>query len=460
MSTAELAEVWQALCGSAELPAPASLSGPRDVLPSVLPVIELGAAAVGASLLAASVLQSVRSGGAVEPVALETVELALALRSERYVRHDGQSLASTFAPLSRFARTADGWIRLHANYPWHRQRLLQVLGTSEDPEAALAAVARWPSQQLEEAIFAAGGCAAVVRTPAEWQAHPQGAVIARLPLLEQTPGGEAAPDTNLAASGPLPASGVRVLDLTRVIAGPVCTRTLGAHGADVLRIDSPELPESENHSVDAVLGKRSALLDLRQQPDRRRFDELLTQAHVLVQGYRPGALAQFGLGADELAARHPGLVVLSLSAWGHTGPWSGRRGFDSLVQAASGIATSEAEGADVPGVLPAQLLDHATGYLGAAAVLLALAERYQHGRGRHIRLSLAQTAAWVLRQPQQPKVPTPAIDPRPFLVNFGNIDVVKPPGRIGGRELEWPGPPARYGTDAAIWRVPAGTAGV
>jgi len=462
-----LAEAWRALSGdgvdtppgAGALPAAARLTGPAEALASVFPVTQLGSAAVLASLLAAAQVQAVRSSGPLPAVELDTAHLACAVRSERYLSLNGQSFGGSFAPLSRFVRTADGWIRLHANYPWHRHALLHVLGTgADDLETVRAAVASWSGERLEDAIVEAGGCAAVVRGPDAWRAHPQGSIVERLPLLDSTPTGEAPP--GLPPAGPLPASGIRVLDFTRVIAGPVTTRTLAAHGAEVLRIDAPQLPESPIHALDSLVGKRSALLDLRQSADRQRLEDLLATAHVVVQGYRPGALGAFGLGPEALSERYPGLVVLSLSAWGPAGPWAGRRGFDSLVQAASGIAVCEAEGADEPGVLPAQLLDHATGYLGAAAVLLALAQRQQVGRSWHIRLSLAQTAAWLLRQPRRPKTTPPAIDPRPYLVELeapdGRLTLVTPPGGLDGRPLAWPAPPPHYGADPPAWRaVPA-----
>jgi crotonobetainyl-CoA:carnitine CoA-transferase CaiB-like acyl-CoA transferase len=252
----------------------------------------------------------------------------------------------------------------------------------------------------------------------------------------------------------LPLSGVRVLDFTRVIAGPVCTRLLGALGAEVLRIDTPQLPENEGHALDSLAGKRSAFLDLEQPEGRRRLDELVEGADVVVQGYRPGALRRFGLSPDELVQRRPGLIVLSLSAWSHAGPWAGRRGFDSLVQAACGIDQCEAEGAGKPGVLPCQLLDHATGYLAAAAVMTALARRYTDGSTWHARVSLAQTAAWVLRQPTRPKTTRVEIDPAPYLVHLDDVALVTPPGRLAGRPLVWPSPLARYGADRPKWLSP------
>ncbi|NEC50570.1 hypothetical protein G3I18_18625, partial [Actinospica acidiphila] len=192
-------------------------------------------------------------------------------------------------------------------------------------------------------------------------------------------------------AGPLlPASGLRVLDLTRVIAGPVATRTLALLGADVLRLDRPGLPELPDQHTDTGFGKRSALLDL--VTDREGFEELLAGADVVVTGYRPGALDRFGLGAEALAERRPGLVVAQLSAWGATGPWAGRRGFDSLVQVATGIAHVERGPEGRPGALPAQALDHGTGYLLAAGVLRALSDQAEAGGSRLVRAALARTA--------------------------------------------------------------------
>ena len=203
------------------------------------------------------------------------------------------------------------------------------------------------AEELEGAIFAAGGCAAALRERAAWESHPQGRVLAELRgLLDLDEGaGDARPLGELLPDQP-PAAGVRVLDLTRVIAGPVAGRTLAALGAEVLRIDPPGLPELERSALDGGPGKRSALLDLRTTTGRATFHHLLEHADALIEGYRPGALDALGFGTAELSARYPNLVTASLSAWGHAGPWGGRRGFDSLVQSASGIAAECTDGGD------------------------------------------------------------------------------------------------------------------
>ncbi len=296
-----------------------------------------------------------------------------------------------------------------------------------------------------------------MRSPDEWHAHPQGVVLDVLPLLESSRIGEAAPRVRAPSSRAL--DGVRVLDLTRVIAGPVCTRTLAAHGADVLRVDTPALPEIEEQAVDALVGKRSAFVDLRSPTGDAELEHLLDDADVVVTGYRPGALHQFGLAPATLAARHPGLVVVNLSAWGHEGPWAGRRGFDSLVQAASGIAVAEARGGDGPGVLPAQALDHTTGYLAAAAVLVGLHRQLREGDTWLVQCSLAQSAAWLLRQPLRALPagePSEEDDAAPYLVDLPRtgdvVTVVTPPGAIDGVPLAWPSPPAHFGASPPRWR--------
>jgi crotonobetainyl-CoA:carnitine CoA-transferase CaiB-like acyl-CoA transferase len=253
-----------------------------------------------------------------------------------------------------------------------------------------------------------------------------------------------------------------VLDLTRVIAGPVATRYLAALGAEVLRLDPPHRPELPQQAYDGLLGKRSALLDLATRDGAARLDELLDAADVLVYGYRPHALDRFGLTPSALAERHPGLVAVSLSAWGSAGPWGGRRGFDSIAQAACGIAVTESADGERPGAMPCQLLDHGTGYLCAAAVLHALARQAVQG-GTQVRdLSLARTAHWLLSQERSalaPPVPggTVADGAAPaWLADLdsadGRLTVVRPPGQLDGRGLGWPPALTRYGSDPPAWR--------
>jgi crotonobetainyl-CoA:carnitine CoA-transferase CaiB-like acyl-CoA transferase len=421
--------------------------------------MQLATTSVAASLLSAAALASVRGDGVTPSTSVEARHVAVAFRSERYARVNAQPVGASFAPLSRFWRTADGWIRTHANYPWHEQRLLSVLGCApgSEPSVVAPAIGAWRAVELETAIFDANGCAAAVREPDAWSADEQGDAVQREPLLTIERVGDApARATQPAADA---ASGVRVLDLTRVVAGPVCTRTLAAHGADVLRLDSPALPELDQQLVDSNPGKRSAFVDFGTRDGRATLDRLLEAADVVVIGYRPGALTRFGLAPDALTAAHPGLVVVTLSAWGETTPWAGRRGFDSLVQAASGIARVEAGERDEPGVLPAQALDHATGYFAAAAALCALARQRREGGSWHARLALAHTAGHLLdaaRNPESVSGDEANDDFSPYMVELERGDdvvtLVAPPGMLAGRALEWPGPPPVAGADRPEWR--------
>jgi hypothetical protein len=456
-TSALLREAWTALGGDADLVDDVDVPDVSpSLLPSPLPALNAATAAVVASTLAASVLQAARTGGTIEPVAVDPAHVSVAARSEVHARLAGHELGNLFAPLSRFWRTSDGWLRLHANYAWHRERALGVLGTTDDPDEVAAAVATWAGADLEDALAEAGALGSFVRTPAQWAAHPQGVAVNPLPLLEITPSpvlGD--PSSRLDVAPNRGAEGVRVLDLTRVIAGPAATKSLAAYGADVLRVDAPQLPEIPDQALDTLQGKRSTFLDLGSTSDRARFEELLGSADVLVQSYRPGALASLGLGADELTARHPRLVVVVISAWGRVGPWAGRRGFDSLVQCASGIASATGDAEGRPGTLPAQVLDHATGDLGAAAAMLALARR-ERGEGASVTtMSLAQTSRWLQDGPRDASAPAGPVDPSTYLVDLpgpdGVVTVVSPPGRVGGLPPAWTATTS-LGVDVPQWR--------
>jgi crotonobetainyl-CoA:carnitine CoA-transferase CaiB-like acyl-CoA transferase len=444
------------------------VTGEAGQLPARLPVEDVALACVGTALLAAAALHFVRGGGAAagHGARVDRGHVAAAVRSEAWVRLDGEPAGAGFAPLSRFWAARDGWVRTHANYPWHREALLRVLGCGEDPQAVAAAIGSRGAAEVEDLVTGAGGVAAAVRTEAAWQASPAGQAVAAAPLVTgclHGPGGwdgvhnfGGAPPRRRAA-GAQPAAGIRVLDLTRVIAGPVATRYLGALGADVLRLDPPQRPELAQQTYDQLLGKRSALLDFGTPAGSARLHELLSGADVLVHGYRPHALDRFGLTPQALAERHPGLVVVSLSAWGRSGPWGQRRGFDSIVQAASGIAVTESPDGQRPGALPCQLLDHGTGYLAAATVLRALAAQATRGGTLFRELSLARTGHWLLSQPRT-AAPGPAArpDPDPWLATMpgadGPVTAVRPPGQLGGQQLTWPSPLTSYGRDGAAWR--------
>jgi crotonobetainyl-CoA:carnitine CoA-transferase CaiB-like acyl-CoA transferase len=420
-------------------------------LPSNLPVNTLACGAVAAAGLAGLAMR----GG--ERVLVDPLQVSVSFRADQLQTVDGVT-PSSFAPLSGFFAAADGWVRTHANYPHHRQRLLRALdlpGGAGRPEVE-AALADRPAQQVEDDVTAEGGIAVAVRDHRTWFAGEQAAAVDGHPLLEVSrhaagDGGGGGTDTR-----PVPLSRrPRVLDLTRVIAGPVATRTLALLGCDVLRVDSPALPELDPQHLDTGAGKRSTLLDLRDGDDRAAFLRLLDTADVLVTGYRPGALDAVGLGDDELATHHPGLVHASLSAWGTTGPWGGRRGFDSIVQAATGIGRLESPDGERPGALPAQALDHATGYLLAAGVMAALRRRAEEGGSWRIRAHLARTAHWLLRTDALDARGQRVADPAPWLVGadtaYGRVVQPRPAFRLDDGPTLFPWPAHRWGSDAPEW---------
>ena len=288
-------------------------------------------------------------------------------------------------PLRSHHRAADGrWVQLHANFPHHRDGILDHLGVDATREAVGRAIAGRDAFELEAELVGRGLVCAAMRSLDEWDHHPHGrARSAEPPVLI-----ERLDDAPVPALGPTarPLGGVRVLDLTRVIAGPVASRTLAAHGADVLRITSPRLPVVTAVEPDTTLGKRSAHLDLDEPSGRSTLHRLVDDADVFVQSYRPGALAALGFGAPELARRRPGIVHVSVSAFGTTGPWGGRRGFDSICQTATGIAHEggRPDGDGAPRPLPCQALDHATGFLAAAGAAVAHPRRKRDGGSRAV----------------------------------------------------------------------------
>ncbi|WP_411283337.1 CoA transferase [Lapillicoccus sp.] len=428
------------------------------VLSSSLAVADCAVASVAASLIAAADLALARTGSRPD-VGLDTGHVAAAVRSEVLLRAPTGHAMSGFAPLSRLWPAADGWVRTHANYPWHRAALLAALGVAVGPDADVEmrlahAIAERRALEVEQRVYEAGGLAVAARTAAQWAAGEPGRAVAAQSLVVTELLRTGAPP--LAESGALPGSGLRVLDLTRVIAGPVATRMLGALGADVLRVDDPHRPELPLHAVDGVIGKASTTVDATTVHDLEVLHGLLDAADVLVTGYRPGALRKFGLDPDQVADQHPGTVVVSLSAWGALGPWGARRGFDSLVQIASGIGWATSADGSRPGALSCQLLDHATGYLVEAGALTALARRARTGQTTHVRFSLARTAQWLLEQGLRSGVRSGSQEvverDAAYRIPLGNgWNSIAPPGHLDGKPLTWPHLPPRYAQSAPTW---------
>lgn len=423
------------------------IGGPQAVLPSTFDVTGFASATVAVAATAVAELAMVRQGlGSVPPVAVDRLAASAAFRFEGLVRPDGWELPPIWDPVAGDYRATNGWIRLHTNYANHRRATLAVLEADADRAAVAAAVERWDADELESAVVAAGGCAAALRTSTAWAAHPAG-VASRdeRPMVIDRPvpiSGGTGPDRSQPV-GASPLAGLRVLDLTRVIAGPLGTRYLAGYGADVVRIDPPGFEEVPALLPEVTAGKRCAALDLADGADRARFEALVARADVVVGGLRPGALAELGYGAAGLRAINPGLVTVAHDAYGWSGPWAGRRGFDSLVQMSTGIAAAgaAAAGVDRPTPLPAQALDHGVGHLVAAAACRGLVRRIVEGVGSEARGSLVG-AANVVSALAAPEVAAPAVTVADAdLVDgdtaWGPLRRVPLAGRIGGYEQGW-----------------------
>lgn len=447
-----LRELWLASGGDAAYLAQVQLTG-EGALPSCFAVTDFAAAAIGAASLAISELLHTTLN--VAPAV--TVDRRLAsFWFGTSLRAQGWSLPPQWDAVAGDYRAADAWIRLHTNAPHHRQAALAVLGTPADRDAVANAVSRWEADALERAIVEHQGCAAVMRTQQQWVAHPQGVSVATEPLLSRT---HVAATDRLATpvSRTRPLQGVRVLDLTRILAGPVATRFLAGFGAQVLRID-PYGWEEPGTVPEVVLGKRCARLNLRDCAERAIFERLLSQADVLVHGYRADALARLGLGADCRRALNPGLIDISLNAYGWSGPWRERRGFDSLVQMSTGIADAgmRAQASDKPTPLPVQALDHATGYLLAAAAVRGVTQRRVTGEGCQVQASLARTARLLMDGPQAIQLPLAAADADDFApeiehTSWGPAQRLKAAAQVEGAPSRWELPARALGSDSAQW---------
>lgn len=451
-----LADLWRGL----DLPAPAlarmTLSGgDAAVLPSSFAVATAAQASLAAAALAASEL-------APQHPAVQVDRVAAAQACSSHFLIDGVA-PPMWDPLSGlYPCGADaaqpGWVRLHANFAHHRDRALAVLGLppgEQTPRDAVAlALRRWPAESFETAVAAAGGVASALRSFNDWDALPAARAVAAEPLVALTRIGDA-PPRRWHGGGPTPLHGLRVLDLTRILAGPVAARLLADWGAEVLMLNGPQLPNIAA-IADLSRGKRSALLDLDDPAGVAQLRALAATGHVFLQAYRPGALAARGLGPEALAAVAPGIVCVSLAAWGHSGPWAARRGFDSLVQTATGfnLAEAAAAGRDTPMALPVQILDHAAGHLLAFGALAALRRQALEGGSWLVQVSLARTGLW-LRGLGQHAAGLAAVMPAPELEEedsgFGRLSALPPAVRFAGRLLRGTRPAMPPGSHPPAW---------
>ncbi|MGB6212492.1 CoA transferase [Pseudomonas mandelii] len=434
----------QAALGLSHTPIPFTSSG---ALPSAFAVTDLACASIAAAGQAVSELLQQHTG---RSPSLEVDRRLASFWFATSIRPVGWSVPPLWDPVAGDYATQDGWIRLHTNAPHHRAAAESVLGTCADRAAMASKVAQWAKTDLEQAVVDAGGCAAEMRSWAQWQAHPQGLAVNAEPLIQFSAGSgqHAKPWTGSVAQ---PLAGIKVLDLTRVLAGPVASRFLAGLGADVLRIDPPTWNEP-GVVPEVTLGKRCARLDLHNNDDRAVFESLLKDADIVLHGYRADALEKLGYGVAEREKLAPGLIDVCLNAYGWSGPWRNRRGFDSLVQMSSGIADAgrQWKKADKPTPLPVQALDHATGYLMAAAAITLL------GRGGSARLSLARTAKLLIENGAGTDEALRAEDENDqgMLIEqtpWGPAYRLHVPLKITGTPLQWTLPASELGAHRAQW---------
>lgn len=453
------AQVWGLAGGAADAARQLTVTGPRTFLPAAFDVTGLATATVGAATLAAAEYHAARNSAEVAAACVDSRAACAAFAAEALFTPVGWSVPDIWDPIAGNYRARDGWLRLHTNYAYHRAAVAKVL-KADDRDAVRAAVSEWKAADLEAAVVAAGGCAAVMHDREEWLASAPGAVSASAPALAATerplPVGALAAAARAEGPAGQPYAGVRVLDLTRVIAGPIGTQFLAAYGADVLRLDPPGFAEVGALLPESTAGKRTAAVDLTAPAGRAAFERLVAGADVLVTGLRGDALARLGYDDAALTALNPALIIASHNAYGWDGPWRDRRGFDSLVQMSCGIAA--APGGDGPVPLPVQALDHATGYLLATAVGRALTTRLTRGTASRIRASLIGTAnlLWSFPRPADlgdlPPRPDPAEIPLVAArTAWGPARRVPVPGEIQGTTTELRREAGPLGRDEPAW---------
>lgn len=438
------------------------LTGTEPAVPSSFAIGTALQASLGVAALAAADLGAA-GGGPKQSVAIDAADVVR--EAACHFTIDGRK-PEPWDPLSGLYRCADdtpvSWVRIHANFAHHRDGVLQMLGLpagAATPRKAVEAALRgWSALDFEAAASERGLVVAAVRVAPQWQAHAQATALARQPLVSIERIGDAAP-TGWAPTDPsaAPLSGLRVLDLTRILAGPVAGRTLSAYGADVLLVNAPHLPNIEA-IADTSRGKLSALLDLRLAGDAERMRELVRESDVFLQGYRPGALEGRGFGPQEVARLRPGIVCVSLTAYGPDGPWAGRRGFDSLVQSATGLNLAEAEafGEATPRTLCLPALDFGAGFLLAFGAAAALHRQRHEGGSWLVRVSLAGVGRWLAslgRLRDGPRANWPRFDGvmEESASGFGRLVAVRHAARLSATPANWQRPSMPPGAHAAAW---------
>ena len=453
-----LADLWSLGGGDPSALRDITLTGREPALPSSFRVGAAAQASIAAAGLAAAQIWKTRSGVS-QNVSVDMRHAVVECRSERYLRVNDQPPPSAWDVIAGIYKVRDGFVRLHTNFPQHSDAVCKVLNCKPERDDVQRALMRWDGETFETAAYAGGCVVSFMRPHDVWMATQQAQALEQLPLICFEKIGDA--ERRRWPAGDRPLSGLRVLDLSRVIAGPVAGRTLAAHGADVMLISGPQLPAIPWLTIDTGRGKLSAFIELKSEEGRQTLRRLIADADIFSQGYRPQSLAALRLAPQDVAAISPGIVYVSLSAYGRAGPWASRRGFDSLVQTSTGFNYAEGEAAalDGPKELPAQILDHATGYLMAFGAMMARARQAREGGSWHVQVSLAQTGRWLWNFGRVADwLSTPDIksdEIAPFIEEsssgFGALHAVRHAAVMSKTPAYWSRPAVPLGSDAPKW---------
>lgn len=440
-----------------------------ECYPSSFKVDHLAQSTIAISALAAALFWSIRHKSSVLQVTVPAEHASVEFISERLYALNGKSPASSWGTLGGLHRTADGYVRIHDNFPNHRENALKILGLGNEAsrDDVASKVLGWRSVDLEIEAINNGAIIAALRSFDEWDALPQAKAVADLPILLSRI------EKLKPYLPPVPASmadnkclrGIRVVEMSRVIAAPVAGKTLAAHGADVIWITSPTLPDLPALDIDLSRGKRTVQLDIKKPDDKAKLIELLRTADVFIQSYRPGSLATQGLSAEELIVANPNLIIANLNAYGPDGPWAQNRGFDSIVQTCSGINIADAErfGAnEAARVLPCQAFDHSAGYLLATGIIAALYKRATEGGAYEVNVSLVGVMKYLRSLGQHDgktgfdiKNPKGLMDVEEYLETrqtaFGELRAVRHAAGITGVKVGWEVMPKPLGSDNPVW---------
>ncbi len=444
-----------------------SLTGSEPVLPSVYKTGVAAQTTIAVAAAAAAKIWESRTAE-IQNVSVDMKHAAIAFRSERYLQYENSDYRTDShsgikkhpESIHGFYICGDGgWLQIHANYPAHRSGVIKALDCEASADGVQKILKNMKTLEAEKYLSDKGLPVGMMRTLDEWRTHPQGMAVSNLPVMEIRRIGDAK-ELNFTTNPLRPLEGVRVLELTKVLAGPSMGRTLAEHGANILWINDPNLDVIDGLVIDMSRGKRPAHLDLNEKNDRRKFVDLAKTTDIFIQGYRPGSIAAKGFSPETMAEIRPGIICVELSAFSHLGPWASKRGFDSIVQTVSGIGREGGKAANIEGMIhmPCQTLDHATGYLGAFGAMTALLRQRSEGGSWLVRVSLAQTSQWLKSLGRLDKVDAKDI-PDSEVINYlqetsspyGKVSFTKPAAQLSETPAYWSLPPSPFGTFEPKW---------